>query len=219
MATSRQRGSPQAWFTPREPDQAVRHWSRALLQADRQRVLDIGCGGGRHVVYLARQGLSVVAGDVSADALAETARWLERERLEATLLLLEMTRLPFQDASFDAALSVNVLHHAEPAKARGAVQEVWRVLRPGGLFLAVLASPSGCQCLLERPAGPASCPRGDTPALPARSSLCYEHDLEELFAGFRIVSTQRHRPRLPGAAGPACWRAVNWRVWAERPGP
>jgi SAM-dependent methyltransferase len=219
LATYRRLESPQAWFTPREPDQAVRHWSRALLHSGRRRVLDVGCGGGRHVVYLARQGLSVVAGDRSADALAQTARWLDRESLAATLLLLEMTRLPFEDGTFDAALSVNVLHHAEPAKARAAVQEIWRVLRPGGLFLAVLASPSGCQCLLERPARSGDFHVPCPPALEARPSLCYEHDLHELFAGFHILSTQRHRPQLPGGTRPSGWRAVNWRIWAERPCP
>ena len=189
------------------------------MRSGRRLVLDVGCGGGRHAIYLAQQGLSVTAGDRSADALTQTRLWLAREQLEARLLQLEMTHLPFRDGAFDAALSVNVLHHAQPRKARAAVREIWRVLRPGGLFLAVLASPSGCQCLLERPVPPARCLLECTPALHARPPLCDEQDLYELFAGFRILSTQRHRLCMPAGVGPPCWRAVNWRVWAERPGP
>jgi len=196
-----------AWFTPRAPDHAVRRWGQMLARSGSQRVLDVGCGGGRHVVYLSRLGLEVTAGDQSADALAETRRWLKRERIGATLVQLDMTDLPFRSGTFDAVLSVNVLHHAQAQAARAAVREAWRVLRPGGLLLAVLAGPGDCQCLLQRP----TVSRGQARA------ACSENELEDLFAGFHVLDTQRRSLRLPPGAGPPDWRGVNWRVWAERP--
>jgi SAM-dependent methyltransferase len=155
VTVHRRRERSGAWFTPREPDQAVRRWGDALVRSGRKHVLDVGCGGGRHVVYLLRLGMVVTAGDQSTLALSETGRWLAREQLRASLVQLEMTTLPFRSETFDAVLSANVLQHAQPAAARAAVHEVWRVLRPGGLFLAVLAGPGDCQCLLERPLEPA----------------------------------------------------------------
>jgi len=205
------------WFTPEEPDRTVRHWGPLLLRSGRRRVLDVGCGGGRHTIYLARLGLRVTAGDQSALALEETRRWLQREQLRASLTQLDMVALPFAPETFDAVLSVNVLHHAQPGEARRAVEEVWRVLRPGGLFLAVLAGPRDCRCLLERPLG-AVCPVCKGTAVASDSARpCDELDLYGLFAGFSILSTQRRSLSLPGGAGPPCWRGVNWRVWAERP--
>ena len=217
MTTHQTRERSRAWFTPREPDQAVRQWGHTLTHSGRQHVLDVGCGGGRHVVYLLRLGMTVTGGDQSTLALSETRRWLARERLRATLVQLEMTALPFQNEAFDAVLSVNVLQHAQPAEARAAVREVWRVLRPGGLFLAVLAGPGGCRCLVERPPAPACGLLAGDGALHPGPSVCHEHDLSDLFSGFRIHNRQRRSLRLPEGAGPPCWRGVNWRVWAERP--
>jgi SAM-dependent methyltransferase len=205
------------WFTPQEPDRTVRHWGPILARSGRRSVLDIGCGGGRHAVYLARLGLQVTAGDRSLLALEETQRWLRRERLQASLLQLDMADLPFQREAFDVVLSVNVLHHARPGEARAAVEEVRRVLRPGGLFLAVLAGPHDCRCLLERPFGwgQAVCTCGLATSADARP--CSEQDLHGLFAGFCILGTQRRNLSLPVGGGSRCWRGVNWRVWAERP--
>ena len=206
-----------AWFTPQEPDRTVRRWGPILARSGRRCVLDIGCGGGRHTVYMARLGLEVTAGDLSPLALEQTRRWLERERVQAHLVQFDMISLPFPAESFDAVVSVNVLHHARPGEARRAVAEVWRVLRPGGLFLAVVAGPRDCYCLLERPPGatwpPCAQPQGSADARP-----CAENDLFGLFSSFSILGTQRRNLSLPGDAGPACWRGVNWRVLAERPG-
>lgn len=218
MTMYQTRERSRAWFTPREPDQAVREWGQTLARTGRRRVLDVGCGAGRHAVYLLRLGLSVTAGDQAELALAGTSRWLARERLQASLVQLDMMALPFQSQAYDAVLSVNVLQHAQPGQARAAVAEIWRVLRPGGLFLAVLAGPGDCHCLLERPLGTEEGRSESLPALDNCPALCAgEKDLQGLFAAFRILDTQRHNLTLPAGTGPPDWRAVNWRVWAERP--
>jgi len=216
MVTRREaREYPRACFTPREPDQAVMQWGHTLKDSGRQCVLDIGCGEGRHVIYLARLGLAVTGGDLSPLALAQAGRWLLSEGLRAALLRLEMTELPFANESFDAALCVNVLHHDRPRQARAAVEEVWRVLRPGGLFLVVLAGAGDCRCFLERPVAST---RGVTLDLDAPPQSGREGDLRDLFAGFNILGAQRCSLSRPGIAGPVGWWGVNWRIWAERAG-
>ena len=216
MTAHQVRREPRAWFTPRRPDRAVRPWGEALARSGRRRILDVGCGGGRHVVYLVRRGLSVSAGDRSPLALGETARWLASEGLQADLVQFEMTALPFRSETFDAVLSVNVLHPARRDEARAAVHEAWRVLRPGGLFLAVLGGGPDCRCLLARPVcASRALPGRPCPVEPAPH--CDPHSLQGLFAGFRILGSQRETLTLPCATGPPCRRGVNWRVWAERP--
>jgi 2-polyprenyl-6-hydroxyphenyl methylase/3-demethylubiquinone-9 3-methyltransferase len=94
------------------------------------RVLDLGCGAGFLSGYLAGCGLSVTGVDRSAESLAvASARDLTRT---ARYVQGEVTRLPFEDASFDAVCAMDLLEHVEdPALV---IREASRVLAPGGLF-------------------------------------------------------------------------------------
>ena len=104
-------------------------------------VLDIGCGHGRHTRPLAMTGQSVVGMDISRKLLLigkkTTSSAQEFRAIE--WLGADMTRLPFADGTFDAALCIAVLHHLGSSDERLlAVSEIRRVLRPGGkAFLSV----------------------------------------------------------------------------------
>lgn len=129
----------------------------------RSTVLDAGCGGGRNLVFLLRGGFHVVGADRSEGAVAEV-RALAGElapRLPAeNFRVAEVDALPFDDASMDATISSAVLHFArDEAHFDRMLDEMWRVLRPGGLFFARLASTIGIEDAL-RPLG------GRTFALP-----------------------------------------------------
>ena len=115
----------------------------ALLELLRERgartLLDLGSGSGRQVVYFAGHGLSVFGLDRAPEGLRLTQGWLAAEGLRAGLCLQNLYGgLPYRDASFDALISVQVLHHAPIADIRGLVAEIVRVLKPGGvLFVSV----------------------------------------------------------------------------------
>jgi tellurite methyltransferase len=119
-------------------------------------VLDAGCGGGRNLVYLLRAGFDVHAVDRDARAVArvqELAASLSPSAAPERIQVAEVDALPFADASMDAVLSSAVLHFAEdPAHLDRMVGEMWRVLRPGGMLFARLASSIGIEALV-RPVG------------------------------------------------------------------
>ncbi len=123
-------------------------------------VLDAGCGGGRNLIYLLRSGFEVFAVDKDARAVervrrlaAELAPGLPAENVQVA----EVDALPFADAGMDAVISSAVLHFAaDEAHFRGMVDEMWRVLRPGGLLFARLASSIGIEGRL-RPVGNGRC--------------------------------------------------------------
>jgi SAM-dependent methyltransferase len=119
--------------------------ARMLHERSARRVLDLGCGSGRHVVYLARQGFSVYGLDEAPEALALARQWLEQVGLEADLRHGNMVDpLPYADASLDAVISVQVIHHAPLATIRAVVAEIERVLTPGGLvFVTVTQLKAG----------------------------------------------------------------------------
>jgi tellurite methyltransferase len=119
-------------------------------------VLDAGCGGGRNLVYLLRAGFDVHAVDRDARSVArvqELAAQLAPALPLDQIRTAEVDALPFADASMDAVLSSAVLHFAEdPTHWNRMVGEMWRVLRPGGMLFARLASSIGIETLV-RPVG------------------------------------------------------------------
>jgi cyclopropane fatty-acyl-phospholipid synthase-like methyltransferase len=122
-----------------EPHEAMPRIVGTLTDLGAIRVLDLGCGTGRHVVYLAERGFSVFGLDSSAEANKASRAWLAEERLEATLHLHDMKdSLPFHDRFFDAVVSVQVIHHACVSTITHTVRELERVLRPGGLLFVTV---------------------------------------------------------------------------------
>jgi 2-polyprenyl-3-methyl-5-hydroxy-6-metoxy-1,4-benzoquinol methylase len=102
-------------------------------------ILDLGCGTGRHVVCLARSGFSVFGLDISLEGINVTRQWLAEEGLTADLRLQNMTEaLPYEDAFFDAVISIQVIHHAEIAAIRAIAGEIHRVLKRGGLLFVTV---------------------------------------------------------------------------------
>jgi ubiquinone/menaquinone biosynthesis C-methylase UbiE len=103
------------------------------------RVLDLGCGGGRHAFEAYRHGARVVAADLDLKELPPVSDMFAAMRAEgeaappaaATALSADATRLPFGDGSFDAIIVSEILEHIPDDAA--AIAEIARVLRPGGI--------------------------------------------------------------------------------------
>ncbi len=117
-------------------------------------VLDAGCGGGRNLVYLLRNGYPVCGVDESAAAIAqvrELAASLAPGLPPENFQVASLTEIPFPDRLFDAVICSAVLHFARDEEHFDSMlTEMWRVLRPGGLFFARLASTIGIEPLVRR---------------------------------------------------------------------
>ena len=110
-----------------------------------KKVLDLGCGSGRHVVYLAEHGFEVYGIDIAEAGIQIAQDWLRRNDLNADFKIGNLFReLPYKDGFFDAVISIQVLHHARIKDVRDAIKEIERVLKPEGLvFITVPGRRSG----------------------------------------------------------------------------
>lgn len=110
-------------------------------------VFDAGCGTGRNLVYLLREGYDVYGVDSSPEAIASVQRLAAAlaPRLPADHFRVEtLNRLSFPEAFADVVLSSAVLHFAEDHDHFAAMLGgTWRVLKRGGLFVCRLASLTG----------------------------------------------------------------------------
>ncbi len=92
-------------------------------------VLEIGSGTGAMLDHLRKQGINAVGVDRNDELIAESRRWFG----DLPIRRVEGTRLPFGDGSFDVVMSFDVFEHIPDSGAH--LQEVRRVLRPGGTYL------------------------------------------------------------------------------------
>lgn len=119
-----------------EPLDEVKRFSQEMRDAGLSRVLDLGCGNGRHTVFLGKKGFNVWGLDNAPEGIQLAHQWLARENLTAPLALADVhAPFPFKDNSFDGLISTRVIHHATQAKVLGAVSEIIRVVRKGGMIL------------------------------------------------------------------------------------
>ncbi len=117
------------------------------------RVLDAGCGTGRNLVYMLREGFDLWATDRDPAAVAAARALAARlfPRLPPDRFGVELVeRLPFPDHAMDVVISNAVLHFARDDQHFDAmVREMWRVLTPGGVFFCRLASSIGMEGRME----------------------------------------------------------------------
>lgn len=110
------------------------------------RILDAGCGQGRHLVPLAQLGFDVWGCDTDADALADVCAALDAAGLvggnSATLLQQDAARLDVPDDTFGWVVACGLLDGYSDAERAALLEELRRVLAPGGwLYVTAKADP------------------------------------------------------------------------------
>jgi len=123
------------------------------------RVVDAGCGSGRNLVYLLREGYEVFGVDANAravDAVREMAAEVRPELGAGNFQVAAVEGMPFADGFADVVICNSVLHFAQDdAQFEAMVRELWRVLRVGGMMFCRLGSVIGAEGMgLERVDGP-----------------------------------------------------------------
>src|SRR5712691_4676894 len=131
----------QRWAETSPPLPVVVDFANDLKREGAKRVLDLGCGAGRHSVLLGKQGFQVVALDISETALKTLESRLKTASIaNMTVVKHEMWELPFIDDYFDGVICTNVLHHGKLVQIKQATKEVHRVMKEGASAFVVALS-------------------------------------------------------------------------------
>lgn len=118
-----------------------------------KRLLDAGCGDGRNIIFFLRQGMDVYGVDRDSGAIGKArkrATQLAPHLPPANFQTASLETLPFGDGYFDAVVGSAVLHFANnESHFFQMLDELWRVLKPGGFLFTRLASSIGIEELIR----------------------------------------------------------------------
>ena len=176
------------WWSAMPPLPEVVEMADRLAQAGRRCILDIGCGMGRHTLYLAKQGFAVTATDNAPTALQNCGSYLEKAGLQAKLLELEMTEFPFADNSFDGIIASLVIHHTNFAVLKQIIDNIWAKLAPGGYFVWAMPNPRHACCGVGEEIEPGTWVDPNHDEGPIPHHYCTEAEVRKLLKSFGIES-------------------------------
>ena len=146
MAATAVEAWDERWATPEGradwlmPHPAVAALLPVLKARGTQHVLDLGCGVGRHALLFAEHGFAVEGIDGAPAGLDFARREAAARGLRLSLRQADADALPFDDESFDYVLSWNVIFHGTMGDVGRRLAEIWRILKPGGLYQGTMLS-------------------------------------------------------------------------------
>lgn len=120
------------------PECLIRFIAGNYCKKDRKtvKILEIGCGTGTNLWYMAREGFDVYGIEGSKTAVERAKKLIESEGLHANIVQGDIVSLPFQKEYFQAVIDGDCLYCNSVKDTNIALSEVKRVLKKGGLFFS-----------------------------------------------------------------------------------
>jgi len=185
----------------------------ALKAAGCRRVLDAGCGAGRHVFPLVQEGFQVWGVDREAAVLARLRGKLRESGVKAHLALADLGQLPFPAAAFEVAVSINVLNHGFARTFQDYCRELDRVLQPGG-HLFVYLSPREAGELVRLPQTrelePGTLVDIATPDGEIIHHFPYPAEIQRQFPAYRLLRAETILAPIPFMGDAAMPQFILW---------
>lgn len=190
------------------PEAEVQNTLPFLQERKIRDVLDLGCGVGRHSLFLAGEGFRVHAIDGSqagVDLLSDRA---DAEELRIDVRCAEMTTLPFENRSMDYVLAWNVIYHGDLSVVKRVISEILRILRPGGLFQGTLLSKRHRDTRTGHMISKDTYVQIHRPEKMHPHYYCNAAELIGLFYGFELIYLRDAEHQRPGS--------FHWHLLAEK---
>lgn len=180
-------------------------------------ILEVGCGTGSNLWFLASEGFTAAGIDASPSAIATAKARMDAESLPVSLHVGSFTALPFPDQSFDMAVDRSSLTCVGFSNARLALAEICRTLKPGGLLQFNPYSAAHGSLLTGNPAGDGLVTNMTGGTLAGCGQICFysrQEALDVLGDGFEVEEC-RHLLLVDEDRPPETTHA-EWRIIAQK---
>jgi len=174
-------------YGPETPDRIVVNLVSLLEKGKATRVLDLGCGAGRHVTYISERGFQTYGADLSETGLRLTKKRLGSRKLEAEVIKCDMRSLPYIHSSVDAIICVRTIYHQKLKQIQESICEIHRVLKKKGLFLVDFHSRRSHKCGKGIKVEENTFMQESGPEKGVLHHFVDENELHELLKNFKIV--------------------------------
>lgn len=124
-----------------KPEEEITEIINLLKNLNIKKILDLGCGEGRHFRYLTSLGFDVYGIDINEEAISEAKE--KSPKLTDRLITGDMQYLTCPNNFFDAVISNQVIYHTTKQGIRKTISEIYRVLRNEGIFFVTLQPREG----------------------------------------------------------------------------
>jgi ubiquinone/menaquinone biosynthesis C-methylase UbiE len=118
----------------------VKGCAKTFKKKKYRKILDLGCGTGRHSIFLAQKGFMMYASDISKTGIAITRKKARSLDLKMKLKVFDMKKIPYPANYFDGVICIFVLGHGLLKENKRAIDEIYRVLKPKGTVITEFMS-------------------------------------------------------------------------------
>jgi ubiquinone/menaquinone biosynthesis C-methylase UbiE len=118
-----------SWAIPAED---VYYYLERWSKSNFKRLLDLGCGLGRHSIFFAEHGFNVDAFDLSQSGLEKFIEQIKNDKLNISTKLGDMHTLPYENNYFDCILAYHSIYHTDTLGIKQVISEIYRVLKSNG---------------------------------------------------------------------------------------
>jgi len=138
-------------FRPQYPSESVVRFINSYFPKDfksrnKRKILDIGCGSGRHVKFFSENKFKTYGVEISKSGIYYTKKLLSKNNLKAEIKCSDMLDLPFKDNYFDGAISFGVFYYSDSKGMKKSINEMYRVMKKGGKGFINLRSTNDYRC-------------------------------------------------------------------------
>jgi len=105
-----------------------------------KKILDLGCGVGRHSILLAENGFDVYACDLSQQGIDRLNKMIDKNKLKISTIVSDMLNIPYDSEWFDAVIAFRSIYHTDDNGIRKTIGNINRVLKSQGEALVTFNS-------------------------------------------------------------------------------